>query len=108
VIEALGELGYQVISADRGAFALEVLRSRGDIALLLTDVVMPGMDGPTLAEQARLLRQGLKVVYMTGYDRSAIVQNGTLAPGAHLVSKPFTIGQLGAALDLALRGDEAR
>jgi CheY-like chemotaxis protein len=102
VTEALAELGYRVISADRGQAALEMLRSRRDVALLLTDVVMPGMNGQALAEQARALRPTLKVVFMTGYDRSAIVRHGTLAVGAHMVSKPFTVGGLAAALEVAL------
>ncbi len=61
---------------------------------MLTDVVMPEMNGRALAEAATQRVPSLKVVYMTGYTSNAIVHNGVLDPGTHLVSKPFTIGQL--------------
>jgi signal transduction histidine kinase/CheY-like chemotaxis protein len=105
--EALVELGYQVISADRGESAVDLLTARDDVVLLLTDVIMPGMNGQALAARARELRPGLKVVFMSGYDRNVIAQNGTLAPDAHLLAKPFTIAQLGAALELALEAARA-
>ena len=100
--EALAELGYRAVAADGGEAALSRLRQRDDITVLLTDVVMPGVNGQALAEEALRLRPGLTVVFMTGYDRSAIVRQGSLAPGANLVSKPFTIGQLGAVLEKLL------
>ena len=69
---------------------------------MLTDVVMPEMNGRVLAERARRRRPSLKVVFMTGYTRNAIVHNGVLDPGTHLVSKPFTVEELGAELEAAL------
>jgi signal transduction histidine kinase/ActR/RegA family two-component response regulator len=102
VIEALSDLGYDVISAERPSVALDQLEAHPEVAVLLTDVVMPEMNGRVLAERARRRRPFLRVVFMTGYTRNAIVHNGTLDPGTHLVSKPFTVAQLGAELDAAL------
>ncbi len=101
-VEALTELGYDVIAADGAKTALEQLDAHPEVALMLTDVVMPETNGRVLAEQARKRRPTLKVVFMTGYTRNAIVHNGVLDAGTHLVSKPFTVAQLGAELDATL------
>jgi YesN/AraC family two-component response regulator len=58
-----------------GQAALSILDDSGPVDLLLTDVVMPGMNGRALAEAAKLRRPGLKVLYMTGYSRNAIVHH---------------------------------
>jgi CheY-like chemotaxis protein len=57
---------------------------------MLTDVVMPGMDGTRLARAAKELREGLRVLYMSGYTRDGIVKNGVLAEGIQYLAKPFT------------------
>ena len=101
-IEALSELGFDVVAADGAKAALEQLAEHPEISLLLTDVVMPEMNGRQLAELALRARPSLRVVFMTGYTRNAIVHNGVLDRDTHLVSKPFTIAQLGAELDAAL------
>jgi signal transduction histidine kinase/ActR/RegA family two-component response regulator len=101
-VEALGELGYDVISADGAKAALEQLESHPEVALMLTDVVMPETNGRVLAEEAKRRWPRLRVVFMTGYTRNAIVHNGVVDADAHLVSKPFTVAQLGAELDAAL------
>ncbi len=100
--EALGSLGYAVLAAAGAREAMTILERSPDIGILLTDVVMPEMNGRLLAGQARARRPGLKVVYMTGYTRNAIVHNGVLDFDAHLVSKPFTVAELGAELDAVL------
>ena len=98
VVGAVRELGYPVIEADTGALALQAIARNDAIDLLLTDVVMPEMDGRRLADSATALRPGLKVLYMTGYTRNAIVHNGVLDAGANLITKPFTLDQLDARL----------
>jgi len=96
-VEILQELGYRVIEAADGEAALRALNS-GDTAihLLLTDVVMPGMSGSELADRARVLRPGLKVLFTSGYTRDAIMRDGRLEPGLDLLPKPFTYVSLAA------------
>jgi CheY-like chemotaxis protein len=66
------------------------------VGLLLTDVIMPGMNGRELAEKAKLRKPSLKVLFMTGYSRNAIVHQGRLDPGVALIQKPITTDQLAA------------
>ncbi len=94
-VNSLRELGYDVIAAQTGRGALELLETNTDVALLFTDVVLPdGMDGRALAEQARRHRPGLRILFTTGYTRNAIVHSGRLDPGVHLLIKPFTFASL--------------
>ena len=87
----LSEGGYNVLTAANGAEALEVARQhRGTIHLLLTDVVMPGINGRVLAERLGPLHPSMKVLYMSGYTDSFIAGHGVLEPGTHLLHKPFT------------------
>jgi signal transduction histidine kinase/ActR/RegA family two-component response regulator len=106
--EALNELGYDVLSADSAKSALRILEDNAAVAIMLTDVIMPETNGRALAELALARRPSLCVVFMTGYTRNAIVHNGVLDAGAWLVSKPFTVTQLGAELDAAMAGHRAR
>jgi signal transduction histidine kinase/CheY-like chemotaxis protein len=101
-VSAARELGYKVIEADGAAVALERLGQRPEIDILLTDVVMPGSNGRQLVDAALTVRSDLKVVYMTGYTRNAIVHNGTLDAGTRLLTKPFTLEQLDRELRDAL------
>jgi two-component system NtrC family sensor kinase len=96
VVETLGGLGYDVLEAKSGEDALRVMNDYKGIGLLLTDVVMPGMNGRKLAEQARQRRPDLKVLFMTGYSRNAIVHQGRLDPGVDLLQKPLSSEQLSA------------
>jgi two-component system, cell cycle sensor histidine kinase and response regulator CckA len=83
--------GFEVITASNGEEAVEVaMNHNGHIDLLLTDVVMPGMNGRVLADRLLSKRPGLKVVFISGYTDSFIAGHGVLEPGTHLLHKPFT------------------
>ena len=83
--------GFRVFSAENGEDALEVTkRFGGTFDLLLTDVIMPGMNGRVLAEHLLPRQAGMKVLYMSGYSDSFIAGHGVLDPGTHLLHKPFT------------------
>lgn len=97
-VEILTELGFSVLSASTGAHALAVLDQNPDIVLIVTDVVMPGMNGRKLAEEALRRRPHLKVLFTTGYTRNAIVHNGTLDEGVELLAKPFTLEAIAAKI----------
>jgi CheY-like chemotaxis protein len=107
-VQLLHELNYTTIDADCAAAALTLLDGHADVQVLLTDVIMPDMNGRRLAEEALKRRPDLKVLYTTGYTRSAIVHNGILDPGVQLLTKPFTIEALAQKLDDVLRTDELR
>jgi two-component system NtrC family sensor kinase len=96
VVETLTGLDYQVRDAADAEAALKILDQPGPVDLLLTDVVMPGMNGRNLAEEALRRRPGLKVLYMTGYSRNAIVHQGRLDAGVALMQKPFSQNVLAA------------
>ena len=87
--EALQALNYDVQAAADGESALAIA-ARTDFALdlLLTDVVLPRMNGREIAEAVRALRPGLKVLYMTGYSKNVVVHHGRLDPGVELIQKP--------------------
>jgi two-component system, cell cycle sensor histidine kinase and response regulator CckA len=88
-------LGYSVIEARDAANALSIAaETEVDIDLLLTDVVMPGMSGRTLAEKMTAARPEIKVLYMSGYPDGAIVTHGVLNPGMFILRKPFTRDEL--------------
>ncbi len=105
-VEALTELGYGVLEADGGAAALQLIDAHPQIALLFTDVVMPEMNGRKLADEARKRRPGLKVLFTTGYTRNAVVHNGVLDPGVHLIGKPYTIEDLATRVREVLDAQE--
>jgi two-component system, cell cycle sensor histidine kinase and response regulator CckA len=87
--------GFRVWSAGSGEEALEVAaRSGVSLDLLLSDVVMPGMNGRALAEQLLPRQRGMKVLYMSGYTDAFIAAHGVLEPGTYLVQKPFTEEEL--------------
>ena len=91
LLELLRELGYAAKSASGGEQALQIVRDQNQkIDLLLTDVVMPGMNGRQVAESALAERPNLKVLFMTGYSRNAIVHQGRLDPGVSLIQKPIS------------------
>jgi PAS domain S-box-containing protein len=101
--DVLRSLGYGVVNAGNGKSALDLLnQSKVPIALMLTDVVMPGMTGRELAASATKLRPDLKVLYMTGYSRNAISHHGRLDPQLDVLQKPITQSELATRIRDAL------
>jgi len=104
ICEALTKFGCTVLSARDGQEALRMVRQRQTaIDLLLTDVIMPGMNGQALATEVRLLCPGTKILYMTGYS-GEFIQADMLIPGVSLIQKPFTPADLGRKISKMLAG----
>ena len=100
----LTQKGYQILLADTGEQAIKLFRKQAHtIDLLLTDVVAPGMAGPTLADQLTDLKPDLRVLFMSGYDNRQIVQKYVVEKGHMLLAKPFTIQQLEKKVAEALK-----
>ncbi|MCP4687460.1 MAG: response regulator [Desulfobacterales bacterium] len=96
-VNILKRRGYTVLEARHGPGALEVLASHdAPVHLLLTDVIMPGMNGKELYVKAAKKRPGLKALYMSGYTDNVITHRGVLEEGVELIRKPFTIHALAA------------
>lgn len=97
--DTLAELGYQTIEAADAASGLKVLESDVEIDLLITDIGLPGgMNGQQMAVRARLRWPKLKVLYITGYAENAAISKGDLAPGIHVLSKPFPMEKLASRI----------
>lgn len=92
--QVLESCGYSVVTASSGEEALERCRDRRlEPDLLITDVVMPGINGSQLVARLRATRDGLRVLYMSGFTEDAVVHHG-VASGEHFLSKPFTPADL--------------
>jgi CheY-like chemotaxis protein len=91
VVDLLEDLGYQVLDAEDGASGLALLQSAARIDLLITDVGLPGMNGRQMADAARVGRPELKVLFITGYAETALLDNGRLGPDMAILTKPFSI-----------------
>ena len=90
-LRMLQQLGYTVITAESGAEALRIANAHaGEIAMLVTDVVMPEMSGRQLADALILVRPGLKVLFLSGYTENTVVHHGVLEPGVDFLPKPFS------------------
>jgi CheY-like chemotaxis protein len=100
----LEELGYRVVAAGGPGECLRFAEAGGAaVDLLVTDVVMPGLDGRRLHERLAALHPGLPVVYISGYAGDVLDQRGVAEAGAVLLAKPFTADALGVAVRRALR-----
>jgi len=98
-----------VLSASDGASGLRIAASAPQIDLLLTDVVLPGgINGRELADEMRARREGIKILYMTGYTRNAIIHHGRLDPDIDLLTKPFTADALTRKIRQILDGGKLR
>jgi signal transduction histidine kinase len=97
--------GYHVMTAADGPAALEIARAhRGEIHLLVTDVVMPRMLGQEVAERMRSIKPGIKVLFMSGYARPVLASQGSLEPDVALVEKPFSEAELLSQAGQVLNG----
>ena len=103
-VDALRDLGYQVVHAADGREALTLLSTMDRVDLLFTDIVMPNMNGRELADAARFHREGIKVLYTTGYTRNAVVHNGMLDADVAFLPKPFTVQALAVKVRQVLDG----
>ncbi len=100
----LARMGYTVLSADTPANAIDLIggHDAGHIDLLLTDVIMPGMNGCNLAEQLLEKQPGLTCLFMSGYTANVISKQGVFGEGVHFIQKPFSINQLATKIRAAL------
>ncbi|HXE13728.1 MAG TPA: PAS domain-containing protein [Bryobacteraceae bacterium] len=95
----LKDLGYNVVSANDGVEALDILRKAEHFDMLFTDVVMPrGINGWELADEAAKLRPNLPVLFASGYAESAVAQRGRLDPGFNLLRKPYRRHEIAAKI----------
>ncbi|QNA85124.1 PAS domain-containing protein [Sphingomonas sp. So64.6b] len=95
VTDVLAEHGYHALEASDGPAGLAILESSARIDLLITDVGLPkGMNGRQLADAARIRRPDLKILFITGYAENAVIGNGHLDPGMHILTKPFAMDAL--------------
>ena len=102
---ALGQRGYHVLEATTGAEALEVFSSHnGDVDLVVSDVVMPEMDGPTLMKHLRSERPDVKIIFISGYAEDAFRRNLSDKEDFMFLQKPFDLKELAGAVKAALQG----
>ena len=94
-VRVLKRQGYKVLEASQGDDALRLCEEHNrPIQLMVTDVVMPGMDGRELTNRLMLLHPEIRVLYMSGYTDNTIVHHGVLERGINYIQKPFTVGAL--------------
>jgi CheY-like chemotaxis protein len=106
-VRSLERFGYAVLDAPNGEAAVETLAGyEGEIHLVLTDVVMPRMGGRELAEKAKEIRPGLKVVFMSGYIDDTVFRQGIIEKGANFIEKPFSPTDLANKIREVLDGEE--
>jgi two-component system cell cycle sensor histidine kinase/response regulator CckA len=102
---ALGQRGYNVLEATTGAEALDVFEShKGDVDLVVSDVIMPEMDGPTLLHKLRSERPDLKIIFISGYAEDAFRKHLADNEEFMFLQKPFDLKELAAAVKAALQG----
>ncbi len=99
VVDLLRDLGYATVEAGDGPQGLQVLGSRQRVDLLVTDVGLPnGMNGRQLADAARAMRPGLKVLFITGYAETMVIGEGHLETGMQVITKPFAMDTLASKI----------
>ena len=103
---ALERAGYCVVAVDRGTEALARLLAGEEFDLLLTDIVMPEMDGIELAQRAARLQPAIRIMFITGFSAVSL-RAGEAVPNAKILSKPFHLKELVAQVNLVLRQESA-
>ena len=94
-LQVLYRQGYKVLEASQGKEASLICEGyRGPIHLMVTDVVMPGMNGPELAEKLLSLRREMKILFMSGYTANAVGYHNFFKKRVHYIQKPFTVAGL--------------
>jgi len=105
---ALRNKGYVVWEANSGEAALELFNGEAaGVDLLVSDVIMPSMDGPSLARRLREARPDLKVIFISGYTEDRFSRHLELGDGIHFLAKPFSLKQLATKVKEVMQGDEA-
>ena len=105
--EVLRTLGYHVLEASGGREALQLAQQQEPIHLLLTDVMMPGMNGQELAERMRPLHPEARILFMSGFTADVISRKGLMAPDVDFIPKPFSPEALGTKVRQMLAGRTA-
>lgn len=91
----VSQFGFGVLTADSGEHALTLYKHhKGPIDLLITDVIAPGMSGPMLADKLTEMQPDLKVLYISGYDNTHVVQKYVVEKGHALLTKPFSLDEM--------------
>jgi len=104
----LGRLGYSILEATDGEGGLAVLKTDAAIDLLITDVMMPGMNGHSFAEKAIAERPGLPIIFVSGYSPSSISELSSPASPHAFLQKPFRVSQLAEMVNDVLQGDNVK
>ncbi|MBV8730783.1 MAG: response regulator [Acidobacteriia bacterium] len=100
----MAQFGFAVLTADSGEHALTLYKKHAaPLELLITDVVAPGMSGPMLADKLTALQPDLKVLYISGYDSTHVVQKYVVDKGHALLIKPFALGDLRNKIESVLQ-----
>src|SRR5690606_3393905 len=94
VCETLAAYGYEVLEAQSPAEALHLAATHPGIQLMLTDVIMPELNGRELAQQVAALNPATKILFMSGYTDDVVVRHGVLESGVNFLQKPFTVQSL--------------
>ncbi len=105
VERVLSDAGYEVTAAADGTEALAVARRMGGIDLLVTDVIMPHLNGRELAEEIRAMHPELRTVFMSGYDEEILAPDGVLQEGVNFLAKPFHLRDVLRLVHKALQDD---
>jgi PAS domain S-box-containing protein len=104
ISDVLQDLGYNVLTASDARIAIPLLQSKAAIDLLISDVILPHVNGRKLAEIARASRPALKVLFVSGYSEDAIVRGDLIEAGMDMLTKPFALDTLGAKVHAMIRG----